>query len=212
MTSSGSETSEKESTRMGGEYTVVDLNEHHIPDVLRICRQELGPDYHSEADFKRCLGGSREHFCKVILDNQGVVCGFSTSMTLDPESADEYLKLPDSPERDKLLAVRKIGIGDAAGIDSTRKKRGLGRLLVQASYNKLLDEGADVLCGMAWKSIHGVTNIGKILVEIGLEESMAIQGYWNHVVESPEGHHCPVCMEPPCRCYGVLYTRYVTQG
>jgi len=117
--------------------------------------------------------------------------------------------LPDSRERDKLLSVKKIGILDAAAVDNARKKRGLGRLLVRAFYNKLLDEGADVICGMAWKSIHGVTNAGKLVVEIGLEESMAIEGYWNHVVNSPEGHHCPVCMEPPCRCYGVLYIRYM---
>ncbi|MBC8419079.1 MAG: hypothetical protein H8E10_10840, partial [Desulfobacterales bacterium] len=61
---------------VSGEYTIVDLNEHHMPDVLRICRQGLGPDYHSEADFRKCLGSSREHFCKVILDDEGAVCGF----------------------------------------------------------------------------------------------------------------------------------------
>ena len=194
---------------MSGEYTIVDLDERHIPDVMRICRQELGPDYHSEADFRKCLGSSRGHFCKVILDDEGVVCGFSIAMMMGSESADAYLKLPDSRERYKLLSVKKIGILDAAAVDNAGKKKGLGRLLVRASYNKLLDEGVDVICGMAWKSIHGVTNAGKILVENGLEESMAIEGYWNHVVNSPEGHHCPVCMEPPCRCYGVLYVRYM---
>ncbi|MFH1481839.1 MAG: hypothetical protein ABIG67_11260 [Pseudomonadota bacterium] len=197
---------------MSAEYGIVDLDERHMPDVLRICQQELGPDYHSEADFKKCLGSSREHFCKVILDDEGAVCGFSVAMMMGPESADEYLKLPNSRERDKILSVRKIGILDAAAVDNTKKKRGLGKLLVRASSSKLLDEGADVICSMAWKSIHRVTNAGKILVENGLEESMAIEGYWNHVVDSPEGHHCPVCMEPPCRCYGVLYARYVTQG
>jgi hypothetical protein len=211
MTSNGSETSGKENTIMTGEYTLVDLDERHMADVLRICRQELGPDYHSEGVFKKCLR-SREHFCEVILDDEGAVCGFLTAMMMGPESADEYLKLPDSWERDKILSFRKIGILDAAAIDKDKKKRGLGRLLARASYNKLLDEGADVICSIAWKSIHGVTNAGKILVENGLKESMAIEGYWNQLVDSPEGHHCPVCLEPPCRCYGVLYVRYVTKG
>jgi len=197
---------------MGGEYTVVDLDGHHIPDVLRICRQELGPDYHSEADFNKCLESSREHFCKVVLDDEGAVCGFLTAMMMGPESADEYLKLPDSGERDKILSIRKIGILDAAAIDNVRKRGGLGKLLVRTSCIKLMDEGADVICGMAWKSIHGVTNAGKILVENGFEELMAVEGYWNQLVDRPEGHHCPVCMEPPCRCYGVLYARYVAQG
>ncbi|MBU0734173.1 MAG: hypothetical protein KKG10_08480 [Proteobacteria bacterium] len=197
---------------VSGEYTIVDLNENHVPDVLRICRQGLGPDYHSEADFRKCLGSSREHFCKVILDDEGAVCGFLTAMMMGPESADEYLKLPDSRERDKILSIRKIGILDAAAIDNAKQKGGLGRLLARVSCIKLMEEGADVICSMAWKSIHGVTNAGKILVEIGLKELMAIEGYWNQVVDSPEGHHCPVCMEPPCRCYGVLYARYVTKG
>ena len=133
-------------------------------------------------------------------------------MMMGPESADEYLKLPDSRERDKILSLKKIGILDAAAIDNAKKKGGLGRLLARASCIKLMNEGADVICSMAWKSIHGLTNARKILVENGLEELMAIQGYWNLVVDSPEGNHCPVCIEPPCRCYGVLYARYVTQG
>ncbi len=195
---------------MSGKHTIVDLNERYMSDVLRICRQELGPDYHSEADFRKCLENTREHFCKVILDDEGAVCGFLTAMMMRPESADEYLKLPDSRERDKILSVRKIGILDGAAINNDKKKGVLGRLFARASCKKLLDEGADVICSMAWKSIHGVTNAGKILVENGLEESMAIEGYWNQVVYSPEGHHCPVCIEPPCRCYGVLYARYVT--
>jgi len=148
----------------------------------------------------------------VILDDEGTVCGFSVAMMMGPESEKEYLKLPDSRERDSILSFRKIGILDAAAVDKARKRGGLGKLLIGASYNKLLDEGAHVICGMAWKNIHGETNVGKILFEIGLEETMAIEDYWSQVVDSPEGHHCPVCMEPPCRCYGVLYTRYVTKG
>lgn len=192
-----------------GEYTIVDFEEALLADVLSICKQELGVDYHSEADFKKYLGGGRERFCMVMLDNQKAVCGFTTFLMLNTESADEYLKLPDSPERDRLLSVRKIGISDALAIDNMRKKGGLGRLLLHATYNKLVEEGADVICAMVWKDIHGVKNAGKLFTEIGLEESIAVPGYWNRVVGTPEGHQCPVCKEPPCRCYGVLYIRYL---
>lgn len=57
----------------------------------------------------------------MILDDERLVCGFATSMIMGPESADEYLKLPDSRERDKILSVRKIGILDAGAIDNARK-------------------------------------------------------------------------------------------
>lgn len=197
---------------ISAKYSIVDLDEQHLPDVLRICRRELGLDYHPEADFKKFMRSGKEGACKVILDDSGVVCGFCTAMLMGPGPAGQYLKLPDSEERDKLLSVNKIGIIDAAATDDSRKREGLGRLLVRAMYNKVLDEGAGVICSMAWKSIHGVTNAEKLLLELGLKESMAIEGYWNRVVDSPEGHHCPVCKEPPCRCSGVLYTRYFTKG
>lgn len=193
------------------EYEVFDLKPEHMQDVLKICRQELGSDYHSEADFKRCLEKGSGHFCNVILDDLGAVCGFAAAMIVNPESASEYLKLPASGERDRILSLNKIGILDSGAIESARQKEGLGRLLVHASSKRLVHEEADVICSMAWKTIHGVTNAKKLLKEMGLEESLEIDGYWNLVVDSPEGHHCPVCGKPPCRCQGVLYVRYVTK-
>lgn len=194
------------------DYTIADLKEMHLPDVLNICRQELGDDYHSEDDFRKCLQGDKEHFCLVVLNNEGVIFGFTTFFILSSESADEYLKLPDCPERDSLLSFRHIGINDAMAIHSKMKKKGLGRLLAQAMLNKLMDEGTDVFCTMAWKDINGITNAGKLVREIGAEESISIPGYWNRLVSTPEGHYCPVCKNPPCKCFGVLYIRYLNKG
>ena len=195
---------------MSKEPTIIDLDEHHLPEVLKLCRRELGSDYHSEADFEKCLGTGGGRFCKVVLDDAGAVRGFALSMMLNPQSADQYLKLPASKERDQILSFSKIGILDAAAVDNTLQRGGLGKLLARASRDKLLDKGAEVICSMAWKSVHGVTNAQQILHQNGFTESLAIQGYWNQVVDSREGHHCPVCGEPPCRCYGVLYVRYVS--
>lgn len=193
------------------EYAIADLKEMYLPDVLNICRQELGADYHSEADFRKCLQGDREHFYKVVLNNEGVIFGFTTFLMLSPEAADEYLKLPDCSERDSLLSFRQISISDAMAIHSTMKKKGLGRLLMQAMLNKLMDEGADVFCTMAWKDINGITNAGKLAREIGAEESISIPGYWNRLVSTPEGHYCPVCKTTSCKCFGVLYIRYLNK-
>jgi len=170
-----------------GAYETFDLEAHHLHDVLRICRQELGSDYHSEADFNRCLRSGSGHFCKVVLDGEGAVCGFATAMIMNPESTDEYLKLPDSLERYRILSLSKIGILDAGAIESTIQKRGLGRFLAHAACKELMDAGADVICSMAWKTVHGVTNAKKLLIELGLEESLEIEGYWNHVECHPSG-------------------------
>lgn len=191
---------------MDDNYRIIDLQEEHLSGVLRICRQELGEDYHGEADFRRCLeGGAR--FCKVALDADGQAMGFAVAMVLEPGAADEFLKLPASPERDRLLASAQIGILDAAAVDPAGQGAGLGRRLAQAMYAKLSERGAEVVCAMAWKSADGHTNAARIVEGLGMEEALAVQGYWNRVVASPEGHHCPVCGEPPCRCFGVLYVR-----
>ncbi|MCB2225686.1 MAG: GNAT family N-acetyltransferase [Desulfarculaceae bacterium] len=191
---------------MSNSHRIIDLAEEHLPGVLRICRQELGEDYHGEADFRRCLESGRR-FCKVALDEGGEAMGFAVAMVLEPGPADDFLKLPPSPERDRLLAATQIGILDAAAVDPAGQGAGLGRRLVEAMYAKLAQRGAEVVCAMAWKSADGHTNAARIVEELGMEEALAVEGYWNRVVASPEGHHCPVCGEPPCRCFGVLYVR-----
>jgi ribosomal protein S18 acetylase RimI-like enzyme len=195
---------------MGEEYALVPLREEKIQEVLSISWQELGEDFHSESDFARCLSSPKEHFCEMVLNAQKAVCGFAKAMIVGSEAAQAYLKLPAGKERDRLLAQSRICIIDALAIDNTHKRMGLGRLLADAITGEAMEKGVDVFCGMAWKSVHGGTNAAKLLLEIGLRESLEIAGYWNHVVNSPDGHHCPVCGEPPCKCYGVLYTRYLT--
>lgn len=66
---------------------------------------------------------------------------------------------------------------DAAAMDKSRKKTGLGRLLMHAITNRAMEAEPDVLCGMAWKSVHGGTNAVKLLFELGLRESLEIAGY-----------------------------------
>ncbi|MCF8033896.1 MAG: GNAT family N-acetyltransferase [Desulfarculaceae bacterium] len=191
-------------------YLIIDLAEEHLPGVLAICRQELGEDYHGEEDFRRCLSSERR-FCQVALDERGQVRGFAVALALGPEPAHEFLKLPASPARDRLLTAEKIGILDAAAIAPEAQGGGLGRLLVRALYQKLLSRGAGVVCAMAWRTVDGHTNAAKLLEENGFVEELSIQGYWNRVVDSPEGHHCPVCPEPPCQCHGVLYLRHLEE-
>jgi hypothetical protein len=57
---------------------------------------------------------------------------------------------------------------------------------------------------MAWKSVSGRTNIAGILTRMGMRETVSIEGYWNRMVSSPEGHHCPEC-GAPCHCFGVFW-------
>ncbi len=198
----------KDDNNMENIFTIVDLNISQIPDIVQICNDELGTDYHTINDFHSCLE-NKDYICKVVVNEQESVIGFFMTFVMNPEAAGKYLNLPDSEAKEKLLSVEKIGIMDSAAIESSYKKKGLGRVLIKAGYEQLLEINPDVVCGMAWKKADGLINVQKLLLELGLESSLEIKRYWNLVTNKPNGHECPVCITPPCNCYGVLYTKYI---
>ena len=188
------------------ELQVVDLSEEHIPQALEISKKEFGIDYLFEDDFLGCIGKD-DVFCKVAVLG-GTVVGFCICRIFGPDGVDKELKLPDSEERDMMMSFRRIGLLDAITLRSDMQGHGYGTVLAEECYHKMLDSGVDCVCAMAWKSIRGTTNAKRLLENLGMKSSIEIQGYWNQMVDSPEGHHCPHC-DPPCKCYGVLYHRAV---
>ena len=188
------------------ELQVVDLSKEHIPQALEISKKEFGIDYLFENDFLDCIGKD-DVFCKVAMLG-GTVVGFCICRFFGPDGVDEELKLPDSKERDMMMSFRRIGLLDAITLRSDMQGHGYGTVLADVCYKKMLDSGVECVCAMAWKSIRGTTNAKRLLENLGMRPSIEIQGYWNQMVDSPEGHHCPHC-DPPCKCYGVLYHRAV---
>ncbi len=188
------------------ELKVVDLSEEHIPQALEISKAEFGIDYLFEKDFLDYIGKD-DIFCKVALLDDTVV-GFCMCRMFGPEKVDEELKLPESKERDMMLSFRRIGLLDAITLRSDMQGHGYGTVLANESYRNMLAHGVDCVCAMAWKSIRGTTNAKRLLENLGMRSSIEIQGYWNLMVDSPEGHHCPHC-DPPCKCYGVLYHKEI---
>ena len=188
------------------ELKVVDLSEEHIPQALEISKAEFGIDYLFEKDFLDYIEKD-DIFCKVALLDDTVV-GFCMCRMFGPEKVDEELKLPESKERDMMMSFRRIGLLDAITLRSDMQGHGYGTVLAKESYDEMLAHGADCVCAMAWKSIRGTTNAKRLLENLGMRSSIEIQGYWNLMVDSPEGHHCPHC-DPPCKCYGVLYHKEI---
>ena len=182
---------------------IADLRAEHIPQSLEISKVEFGTDYLFEKDFMECIG-KEDVFCRVALLDDDVV-GFCICRLFGPDRVDEELKLPESEERDKMLSYGKIGLLDAMTFRNDKQGHGYGTVLAKDCFDRLVSSGAECICAMAWKSIRGTTNAKRLLEKLGMVSSLEIQGYWNLMVDSPEGHHCPHC-EPPCKCYGVLYT------
>jgi GNAT superfamily N-acetyltransferase len=171
-----------------------------VPRLLEISCKELGSDYLSEEDFMEESGSC---FCNVVEDD-GIPVGFAICRTFGPEEEAERLGLPEGPERDLVLSRRLVGILDSVAVADGAKGTGAGTALCERSAEEMKASGCELLCAMAWKSAGGRTNISGILTRMGMAESVSIKGYWNRMVSSPEGHHCPEC-GAPCRCYGVFW-------
>ena len=180
------------------------LRREDVPDVLAISLVELGEDYLDEDDFLDAIDAEGQ-FCNVaVMDGRSV--GFAICQVFGPEGEEEFLHLPDCPERDQVLSMGRIGLLDSVSVSDSAKGHGIGSVMCSRCVDDMRDMGCDMVCAMAWKSVTGVTNIAGILRKMGLEETVAVQGYWNTMVDSPEGHHCPVC-GAPCKCYGVFWKR-----
>ena len=188
------------------ELKIADLTAKHIPQALEISKVEFGIDYLFEKDFLDYIGKD-DIFCKVALLDDEVI-GFCMCRMFGPEMVDEELKLPKSEERDMMMSFKRIGLLDAITLRGDMQGHGYGTMLAKESYDCMLAHGADAVCAMAWKSIRGTTNAKRLLENLGMRSSIEIQGYWNLMVDSPEGHHCPHC-DPPCKCYGVLYSKKI---
>ena len=187
-------------------FSIEDLNRGHIPQILEISKVEFGIDYLFEKDFIDCIGKD-DVFCRVaVLD--GTAIGFCICRMFGPEMVDEELKLPESDSRDMMMSFGKIGLLDAITLRSDMQGHGYGSILANDCYERMLSANVDVVCAMAWKSIRGTTNAKRLLENLDMKADIEIQGYWNLMVDSPEGHHCPHC-EPPCKCFGVLYYKAI---
>ena len=167
--------------------TIIDLSKEHIPQALEISKVEFGIDYLFEKDFLECIG-KEDVFCKVITVDD-IVAGFCICRMFGPEKVDEELKLPESKDRDMILSFRRIGLLDAITLRADMQGHGYGTMLADACYKEMLSRSADCVCAMAWKSIRGTTNAKRLLENLGMRSGIEIQGYWNLMVDSPEGHH-----------------------
>jgi len=192
--------------RNGNELKIIDLEKAQLPQVLELCRKELGNDYLHERDFLKCLNSDRQHFCKVAILKDGHVLGFIRTLLFDKNAAATYLKLPENLLYEVMPGSDRIGILDSMAVNHDLKKMGLGRKMLGEAFGQLSLNHADAIVAMAWKDINGITNAHKLLDEFGLKPALEIKGYWNTFVGGDEGHHCPVCKVPPCECYGVLYS------
>lgn len=180
------------------------LRQEDIPEALEISLGELGSDYLDAEDFEDAISSDGQ-FCMVASDG-GRIAGFAICQVFGPEKEGELLMLPDCPQRDIVMSTPLIGLLDSVSVAPEYKGKGIGTMICGACAEKMRADGCGMICAMAWKSFSGRTNIAGILRRMGLEETVAIQGYWNRMVDSPEGHHCPEC-GAPCRCYGVFWYR-----
>lgn len=189
------------------EYRMLEAGD--IPEAVEISKVQLGVDYLDEHDFEDAMNDSGQ-FCIVAAEGSRVA-GFSICQVFGPELEGQKLMLPDGPERDIVMSTPLTGLLDSVAVSADFKGKGIGTELGRRCIEEMGRRGCGIVCAMAWKIILGVTNIAKVLERLGLKETIAIQGYWNLMVDSPEGHDCPIC-GAPCRCWGVFWYRPIDEA
>ena len=183
------------------------LESGDIPEAVRISKVQLGIDYLDEGDFEDAMSDPGQ-FC-IVAEEDGRVAGFAICQVFGPELEGEKLMLPDCPERDMVMSTPLTGLLDSVAVSAEFNGRGIGTELGRRCVSEMRRRGCGIVCAMAWKNIHGVTNIARVLERLGLQETVAIQGYWNLMVDSPEGHDCPICGAAPRAgagaCSGIVH-------
>lgn len=188
---------------------IIDLNINNLKDVLELSYKELG-DYLTEKALLQCITDENK-FCKVISDEENNFIGFIEYVLLTSDTVEDYLKIPSLRKDDNWFNCQKIGFLETMAIDKDRKRTGAGRRLLMVAMEDLINRGAKVMCGVAWKDFNGVTNMKKLFTEFGFEERLEISGYWNQWSENTRGFICPACGEPPCKCSGVVWAKQIIQ-
>lgn len=180
-----------------------------VAEAVDISKKQLGVDYLEEKDFIDAMSDPGQ-FC-MVAEEEGRVAGFAICQVFGPDSEGEKLMLPDCPERDLVMGTPLTGLLDSVAVSAYFKGRGIGTEICRECVREMSRMGCGIVCAMAWKNIHGVTNIAGVLAKLGLKEGIAVPGYWNLMVDSPEGHDCPIC-GAPCRCWGVFWWAPIEDG
>lgn len=183
---------------------IMHFPEEYLPKLMEISMAELGSDYLEEEDFLMTLT-SKDDFCLVAIDETGPI-GFTICNVFGKEKVDPILHMPDGPERDEIMKCDKIGYLASVAVLDSAKRKGAGKLMVDAAEREFDRRRVDVSCAMAWKSVDGTVNIAKVVERAGMKEVAEFAGYWNDPRAFPNGHDCPVCGNP-CSCSAVYYLK-----
>lgn len=188
-----------------GDFRIRGLREDDIPFLVPIGKERLGVDYIGPEDFTDVFSDPGQ-FC-LVTECDGVPMGFAICREFGPEEEHSELDLPDSPQREMVLAAPRIGLVDSVSTADGYGGRGYGRMLVEACLDRMRADGCTLAVSMAWVHRDGVEPIRKALSSAGFTRTgLVIEGYWNEWVGSKEGHHCPYC-GAPCHCFGAFWYR-----
>jgi len=188
------------------EIVIERLAERHIDGVMEVSEAEFGHLYKKPEKFRKDIDDP--NVAVYVATENGKVIGFGRSVSFGPDGIDDILKLPDSRERDLLMTKKRIVLFDALAIREDEQGKGIGSKLFP-----LVEEEfpCDIIVVMAWKNCKdGHINVHPLLVKKGYTQTeLEVKGYWNLMVDEPEGHYCPVCGAPD-RCSAVLYIKEIT--
>ena len=185
------------------DYTIREIRQNDLAQVLAIADAQLGKDYVSPAMLEKKLSIDSRMKCNVIVggDNRRII-GFYIYEVI---SYEKVLEITRGLEIRELMVSQKIGYLKTIAIDKRYTGYGIASKCVEACVQTFKNQGINSCISPAWKH-GGKINIESVLVRNGFIKQNEIPQYW-HGASVKEGFSCPQCGNP-CHCSCVIFIKY----
>lgn len=122
---------------------------------------------------------------------------------LIPEDLAYYERFGELAQR--AFAAGLVGSIEALAVAPAERHRGIGRALVEAAAEWLVEAGARAIVVVGWDSGRSDSSL-PLLRSLGFEESGRVERFYEEESRR-DGWICPVDGNP-CRCAAVLFVRW----
>jgi len=126
--------------------------------------------------------------------------GAAVARLLIPEDSGYYERF--GPEAVELL-TGTVGSYEAVAVEPEFRRRGVGRLLTEASLGWMRLQGCDIAVTLAWLS-GSMDSSPELFRRLGFRQGPTVDRFY-YGESLRDGWLCPVC-GGPCRCSAMLFT------
>ena len=183
-----------------GAYTISEMREAYIDDLVKISEISVGKGYFNHAYFEDYLTNENKWSLICLQDDKPV--GFSLLENTSVENFVAGIQKYGVQIRKLLAKKNQLIIRRVTAVHPEHRGNGLASHMVKQAVN-VADKGADAMLSIAWKSKRGI-HIKTPLESNGFKPILFMPSFY-YARSVARSFKCPQCGEPPCQCDAVLY-------